>query len=201
MIVVTKRCGRCQRELPLAAFGKNRSRPDDLQDRCIECRSTAHAERMTDPAKRQEHNMQGLASYHGLDEEGKAGRWSRGYERRAGVRREERAAVLAAQGGRCAICRKEITDDSDSMLDHNHRCCPTKKMCGLCLRGVLCKRCNWGLGMLGDDPVILRAAADYVEASGTTATLAAAISRLDALPGDNAAILGHLRAVLSGPVS
>lgn len=36
-----KRCGKCQRTMPVDAFGRNSSRYDGLQDRCRDCRSRA----------------------------------------------------------------------------------------------------------------------------------------------------------------
>lgn len=62
-----------------------------------------------------------------------------------------RRAKYDAQGGRCAICQREI-DWSRAVLDHDHECCPNpNRRCGRCERGVLCSPCNTGLGMLGED--------------------------------------------------
>ena len=33
-----RRCSKCQRMLPLGAFGRDRSRDDGLHDRCKQCR-------------------------------------------------------------------------------------------------------------------------------------------------------------------
>lgn len=67
----------------------------------------------------------------------------------------------------CLICREELTLDA-MQIDHDHACCPTSKggeytTCGECTRGALCRRCNQALGLMRDNPVALRAAADYVE--------------------------------------
>ncbi|MBO3751547.1 hypothetical protein J5X84_36205 [Streptosporangiaceae bacterium NEAU-GS5] len=69
--------------------------------------------------------------------------------------------LVAAQGGACAICG----DEPDVLhVDHDHRCCPTKgKSCGKCIRQLLCTWCNRAIGMLKDDPALLRAAAAYLE--------------------------------------
>lgn len=82
-----------------------------------------------------------------------------------GLTPETFAEMLAAQNGRCAICD---TDDpkgnrvSTWTVDHDHTCCPGKTSCGRCVRGLLCNRCNRGIGMFGDDPVILESAAAYL---------------------------------------
>jgi hypothetical protein len=71
---------------------------------------------------------------------------------RYGITFAERDALLASQGGECAICSKR---DARWHIDHNHQ---SSKV-----RGILCHQCNVMLGMAGDDPRRLRAAAKYLE--------------------------------------
>jgi hypothetical protein len=47
-------------------------------------------------------------------------------------------------------------------VDHDHSCCPGRKACGKCIRGLLCANCNQGLGKFKDDPKLLRNAIDYL---------------------------------------
>lgn len=52
--------------------------------------------------------------------------------------------ILAAQGGVCAICHGPQQGDKPFSVDHDH---VTHQV-----RGLLCGRCNVGIGMLGDSP-------------------------------------------------
>ena len=67
----------------------------------------------------------------------------------------------------CAICgaKEQPPPQKRLSVDHDHSCCPGDKVCGKCIRGLLCSSCNLGLGMFADDPERLRTAADYVELS------------------------------------
>jgi len=67
---------------------------------------------------------------------------------------------LEIQEWKCAICNTtgfKMREDhvSGMNLDHCHK---TGKA-----RALLCHNCNRGLGLMQDDPEILRSAADYVE--------------------------------------
>ena len=78
-------------------------------------------------------------------------------------------ALRAKQGGLCAICRQAEGDKyadgrlKDFSIDHDHTCCPGERSCGRCVRGLLCRKCNVGIGNLRETPAILRAAADYIQ--------------------------------------
>lgn len=79
---------------------------------------------------------------------------------RYGLTRESFEALLNSQGGLCAICN-EVPDVVH--VDHDHQCCPGLEACGRCVRGLLCRKCNLGIGGFKDDPIRLRAAAAYLE--------------------------------------
>lgn len=65
----------------------------------------------------------------------------------------------------CAICGHR--DDFANMhIDHNHDCCSVRgrQTCGQCIRGVLCRKCNIGIGHFGDSAAALQLAVDYLTA-------------------------------------
>lgn len=71
-------------------------------------------------------------------------------------------AMLLAQGMVCAICgstSKKVDYRSKKLHDFSvDHCHVTGKV-----RGLLCSDCNRGIGLLGDDPAVLRRAADYID--------------------------------------
>jgi hypothetical protein len=71
-----------------------------------------------------------------------------------GLSVEDYNALLVQQGGVCAICRKP--SEHRLCVDHCHL---TRRV-----RGLLCRKCNLGIGYFDDDPRLLRAAVPYVEA-------------------------------------
>ena len=90
--------------------------------------------------------------------------------RKYGLTPEQYNAMLVAQGGRCAICPATEPGGGGNgascwHVDHNHACCPGRKSCGTCVRGLLCSKCNMVLGLMKDDPDRLRRASDYLEQS------------------------------------
>lgn len=70
---------------------------------------------------------------------------------------EEFEAMNEAQDGKCAICGQPCPIHSRLSVDHDHE---TGRV-----RGLLCSSHNVGLGMFGDDPDLLIAAAEYLRAS------------------------------------
>ena len=72
-----------------------------------------------------------------------------------GMTLEDYDKMLVEQLGACAIC-KTVPDGELARLciDHDHE---TGR-----IRGLLCDRCNRGIGLLRDDPAVLDAAAQYL---------------------------------------
>lgn len=71
-----------------------------------------------------------------------------------GLTPAEYDAMLELQDGVCAICRNECSTGQSLAVDHCHE---TGRV-----RGLLCKACNRGIGLLGDDPERVVAAAVYL---------------------------------------
>jgi len=73
-------------------------------------------------------------------------------KRRYGLSWEDYQAMLARQGGTCAICKCEFTHTP--FVDHCHK---TRQV-----RRLLCRDCNTGLGRFKDDPHRVLAALQYL---------------------------------------
>jgi hypothetical protein len=72
-------------------------------------------------------------------------------ERTYGVTADQFDAMMLRQAGCCAICQEPMGTPA---VDHDH---DTGRV-----RGLLCRRCNTGIGMLADDPDRLLSAAAYL---------------------------------------
>ena len=65
--------------------------------------------------------------------------------------------LLEFQGGRCAVCGTHNSGTKAMHIDHDHACCPGRRSCGACVRGLLCSNCNWrGLAWYESLPSALR---------------------------------------------
>lgn len=74
--------------------------------------------------------------------------------------------ILAHQGGGCAVCKGQSRSGDRLSVDHDHSCCPDKgRSCGSCIRGLLCEDCNRAIGLMRDDPNLMRSAAQYLDGS------------------------------------
>lgn len=87
------------------------------------------------------------------------------------IRLTDYRAMYEAQGGRCAACGGTGSgeygfDRKALVIDHDHSCCPgtrqQTRICGRCVRGLLCQQCNIALGMVNDSVDRLRALIAYV---------------------------------------
>lgn len=72
--------------------------------------------------------------------------------------------LVSAQGDSCAICGTDEPGGRNARwcIDHDHSCCPGERTCGNCIRGLLCLRCNSGLGMFADNIYNIQAALSYL---------------------------------------
>src|SRR3990167_4775090 len=70
------------------------------------------------------------------------------------ITQDQYDAMWEAQGGVCAICGKACAMKSVLSVDHDHE---SGKV-----RGLLCGKCNIGLGLLGDNLCALLMALEYL---------------------------------------
>jgi hypothetical protein len=75
---------------------------------------------------------------------------------RYGITPEQYEEMLGKQGGGCAVCGTRFPggNSTNFHVDHCHK---TGRV-----RGLLCRKCNHALGLVDDDPELLRALADYL---------------------------------------
>jgi hypothetical protein len=178
---MSKRCPSCGEEKSTSDFGRNRSLKDGLSFYCLACnreRNNAwyreHRRAMgkevrdyawipegfrwcpsCEQAVAHEDYVRNRGTASGFGSRCRACDSITNSEyyfyRKYKLTKRQLAALRDAQDDRCAICG----EPSPQHLDHDHRTG--------CIRQLLCQRCNQGLGLLRDDPTVLRAAADYVE--------------------------------------
>ncbi len=147
----TQVCRLCKESLPLTSFGPHKGMRNGLKRECRECLSD-RASRWVDA------NPDRAFDAH--------------LRRTFKITLEQYKAMLAEQGGFCAICGEPPTVENSGrwkqrprrataprlVVDHDHG---TGKV-----RGLLCGRCNTGIGHLKDDPIIVRFALKYLEERG-----------------------------------
>jgi hypothetical protein len=131
-----KRCPGCDRTLPRSAFGVRVN--GFSRARCRSC------------------DVRGFTEWRARNRErDRASQRRKDLRLRHGITEADYDRMLARQGGRCAICGDMAPAGRRRFsVDHDHR---TGRR-----RGLLCDRCNLGVGLFLDDPEILAAAAAYL---------------------------------------
>lgn len=152
-----KSCPHCNTTKPLDAFGKDRHSRDGLTYWCRECRNARSREQKDKDFYRKHHerHKEYKADYYKRPEVVRRVR-NQQLMKSFGISIDEYEKLWAKQKGLCAICEQpERTVRTGNLcVDHNHQT-------GV-VRGLLCSHCNRGIGLLHDDPRILRKAIRYL---------------------------------------
>jgi hypothetical protein len=134
MTVIDKVCKTCKTTQPLENYQKDSTKKDGLRPYCKICTSNRRKELLSKETIRQRNLEKNFGK---------------------GVL-EIYDKLFHEQQGKCAICDSTENGRYKHLsIDHDHS---NGK-----IRGLLCNNCNRGLGLLKDNPEVLRKAADYVE--------------------------------------
>ena len=87
-----------------------------------------------------------------------------------GITEEQYQERFQKQNGKCALCgnsETQIIKRTGELyplsVDHDHVCCPGRRSCGKCIRGLICSHCNRGLANFRDNIPNLERAIEYLK--------------------------------------
>ena len=137
-----KMCPSCKLNKTFSEFTKSKHTKIGLASWCKKCTNAGslarHHQLMKDPEYREKRRNKSLSDR---------------YIYKYGITVEDKLDMLNKQNGKCEICDTEI-EFSKSKVDHNH-------LTGA-VRGILCNKCNSGLGYLENNNFLIKAK-EYVE--------------------------------------
>lgn len=151
-----KTCTKCNEVKPFSEYYEEKRAPDGKAAMCRGCKAV-------------------LRKQWAADNKDRVKEWRRGHHiiSKYGISLEQYEALKMSQAGKCAGCGKTEEETGLFHVDHSHACCPADKngtivggACGKCVRGLLCRGCNYTLGHVKDDPAILRRLTSYLESGG-----------------------------------
>ena len=158
-----KTCSKCKRELSLNEFYINRASKDGYTAFCKVCTSV---DNKNWHKKNKDRNSVRCAAWRNENKErnkANGAAWDaknrnkiKGYnlKRNYGITEADYQSMLEKQHGTCAICTKTCSTGRRLCVDHCHT---TGEV-----RGLLCKRCNTAIALLGDSVEGVSKAASYL---------------------------------------
>jgi hypothetical protein len=133
-----KNCNICNKNKPLNEFVERKNRPSGYQAYCKQC-----------------HNLKRKLNYNS--------EYMRNFDLKKsyGITQDDYNEMFTKQNGCCKICEIHILNLNQKRkkhlcIDHDHK---TGK-----IRGLLCDKCNRGIGLLQDSKYVLLNAYNYLNA-------------------------------------
>lgn len=134
-------CRTCKEEKPTSNFYRRANTKSGLDSECAECTKERDKRRYKrDRHKRKYQN-----------------KWAT-IKMKFGITESNWMEMLKKQNSCCAVCRVLFEPIEKAHIDHDHK---TGK-----IRGLLCKKCNFAIGLLNDDPSVFIRAAKYLHCNG-----------------------------------
>ena len=154
-----KKCKKCGKEYPATDeyFRSCRNRKGEkkwLSNECKECDNRYSREYSK---KNQPHKWKHVRAYHKrYREEHKSEIRNKYYKRVFGITEDEFRAMVKRQKNSCAVCKEPIDMEDKYSFNIDH-CHDTGKV-----RGILCSKCNRGIGFFNNSEQRLLSAARYL---------------------------------------
>lgn len=145
-----KKCPGCKKTKPITEFGKNSFNPSLRRRHCKEC--IANSREQLKPKLCPATERERISSFRDLKDAS--------LREKFGITIEQYELMSSKQDHLCAICKRPCTSGRRLAVNHNHT---TEQ-----IRGLLCTKCNLGIGYFNDSADILKAAASYLERYATT---------------------------------
>jgi hypothetical protein len=148
-----KQCPVCSEVKFSKMFRKNNFRSDGLSYWCSDCQNKYQKE---DYQQRQQREDWPMRSY--LNQ----------IKSRYKITKEFWCELYDKQNGKCSICNTKLEnkfkniEGLNATVDHCHSLAETKEV-NKTIRGLLCKKCNTGLGHFNDSPALLTKALNYID--------------------------------------
>lgn len=155
-----KTCTKCKTEKPATTkfFRKRLRYKSGLNTQCRQCENEyRHRRRKQCPGAEKRYNAKYRRDHKDKIREYQQTQGLRNkYKYKYGITIEQYDDMLLLQGGRCAICGKhQVEFEQRLSVDHDH---VTSEV-----RGLLCVKCNVGIGMLDDSVANLESAVEYLK--------------------------------------
>ena len=172
----TKICTKCKTEQPIEAFCKSKYSSQKTgaisHGRSSWCRTCILAQKKEYYSKNYDKIQKNVMAWRSKNKERYRGYMKKRYDKDkiSGVYHNKKLQklygislldynkILKSQNGCCAICKSDPSEESKKLVvDHCHET-------GI-IRGLLCERCNFALGLIFDSPAIANRLADYLNLS------------------------------------
>lgn len=135
-----KRCSGCKIPKPFNEFHKRKKSKDGHDHYCKECGNARHRKKYANDFKYRERIKLKNHNYNNN-------------------LRELKLIELSELNNKCAICGKSVNELGRALcIDHSHS---TSK-----IRGLLCTKCNLGIGSFMDNIILLENAISYLKNNG-----------------------------------
>lgn len=132
-----KICSKCGVEKEQFEFARNSAAPSGYRRVCKDCRNK---QSRLSYARTRGVRVRPWERIPGIDNTGRHLRY------KYGMTPADLEDLITSQSNKCPLCGREFGPGQPPQVDHDHKCCPGRKTCGNCIRGVLCRACNVSLG-------------------------------------------------------